>query len=180
VIFCSVENGEFDRIMHPSARGSKHSWKEWADGAGVNSIMVSANGRWLATGFGVTACRWDLSAPHNTPLVYQNEQTITGVAISGSGRLAIASKRGTFVLDGNPHQHLQDFPDLNRVDKMALSRDGRWLAVSLGCGVSLHDVDSGKCLVSYSRYEGDVVAISFDSRGQGIVAHQTREGFAQG
>ena len=152
--------------------------------ATINRIATDAQGRWLVTASDDKTARvWELPSGRllrvlRPPLGEGNEGKLFAVALSPDGNTVAAggwTKAATgshsiYLFDrasGRLRQRLTDLP--NVVLHLVYSRDGRWLAATLGGanGVRVYAAADGFALAhSDTEYSNDSYGADFDAAGR--------------
>lgn len=144
------------------------------NGAGVNSIVFSPDGKTLAAGdTDNTVALWNPATRQKISTFTGHAAPVTSVAFSTDGKtLAAGSQDNTVVLwstvDG---QKINTFKGTDKVDAVALSPDGKTLAAGIDDNtVILWQVGTGQITRTLTGHSDSVDAIAFSPDGQTLAS----------
>ena len=137
------------------------------------TVALSPDGRYLAADGSYFAAAdqvlylWEVA----TGKLIRRQPWKGSVAFSADGLLLISSN-GPQLWEADTGKELANFADrwnTSWLQDMALSRDGRLLAVIAYDGAHLWDLASGKKLKSFSGHQGVMVAVAFSPKADHLV-----------
>jgi WD40 repeat protein len=142
----------------------------------MNGVAVSSDGRWLAAANGDGSVPiWEIVGGAITPryTVRGHRESVVGVAFSSESRILVSGSLDNTVKLWDLHApHGNSLPEIRsitcraRVTSVALSRNGRFLAVGQQNGIALYDPATGNEVAPFKPTPSPVPAVTFspDSR----------------
>jgi WD40 repeat protein len=117
---------------------------------------------------------WDMAQEKSVSLPHQDE-SICAAAWSNTGdRLAMGTKKGRCLVLTWPGRKVeQTLPAGGPVSELALSRDGRWLAVARGREVRIWDLTARTYLGPGVEVPGNILWLVFDHQGKRLAIAST-------
>lgn len=138
--------------------------------AGITSMNISADERWMATAYDypyVAIRLWDRASGQCVRTIEGHRGDIRSVALSRDGQRLISASadRDIRIWDFASRQCLQTITDDSAISEVIISADDRLIISASDNIIKIWDIASGNCMRTLIGHQGDInsIAISTDS-----------------